>query len=57
MIASNEARAVWSARGRVAPAATWWFLSSVLESRAVTLVFCYLADLGEPTAVSHMLLT
>jgi hypothetical protein len=29
-------------------------LSSVLKSRAVTLVFCYLADLGEPTAVSHM---
>ena len=29
-------------------------LSSVLESRAVTVVSCYLADLGGPTAVSHM---
>jgi hypothetical protein len=29
-------------------------LSSVLESRAVTLVSCYLADLGGPTAVSHL---
>ena len=29
-------------------------LSSVLESRAVTLVSCYLADLGGPTAVSHI---
>ena len=29
-------------------------LSSVLESRAITLVSCYLADLGGPTAVSHM---
>jgi len=29
-------------------------LTSVLESRAVTLVSCYLADLGAPTAVSHM---
>ena len=29
-------------------------LSSVLESRAVTLVSCYLADLAGPTAVSHM---
>jgi hypothetical protein len=31
-------------------------LSSVLESRAVTLVSCYLADLGDPAAVSHMCL-
>ncbi len=29
-------------------------LSSVLESRAVTLISCYLADLGGPAAVSHM---
>jgi hypothetical protein len=29
-------------------------LSSVLESRAVTLVSCYLADLAGPPAVSHM---
>ena len=29
-------------------------LSSVLESRAVTVVSCYLADLGGPTAVSHL---
>src|SRR5450755_577810 len=29
-------------------------LSSVLESRAVTLISCYLADLAGPTAVSHM---
>ena len=29
-------------------------LSSVLESRAVTLVSCYLADLAGPTAVSHL---
>ena len=29
-------------------------LSSVLESHAVTLVSCYLADLGGPAAVSHM---
>ena len=29
-------------------------LSSVLEGRAVTLVSCYLADLGGPAAVSHM---
>jgi hypothetical protein len=29
-------------------------LSSVLESHAVTLVSCYLADLGGPTAVSHL---
>jgi hypothetical protein len=29
-------------------------VSSVLESRAVTLVSCYLADLGGPTSVSHM---
>lgn len=29
-------------------------LSSVVQSRAVTLVSCYLADLGGPTAVSHM---
>jgi hypothetical protein len=29
-------------------------VSSVLESRAVTLVSCYLADLGGSTAVSHM---
>ena len=29
-------------------------LSSVLESRAVTVVSCYLADLDGPTAVSHM---
>jgi hypothetical protein len=29
-------------------------LSSVLESRAVTLVSSYLADLAGPTAVSHM---
>jgi hypothetical protein len=29
-------------------------LSSVLASRAVTLVSCYLADLSGPTAVSHM---
>jgi hypothetical protein len=27
---------------------------SVLESRAVTLVSCYLADLAGPTAASHM---
>src|SRR2546430_16194658 len=29
-------------------------LSSVLESRAVTVVSCYLADLGGPPAVSHL---
>jgi len=29
-------------------------LSSVLESRAVTVVSWYLADLGGPTAASHM---
>ena len=29
-------------------------LSSVLESRAVTVVSCYVADLEGPTAVSHM---
>ena len=29
-------------------------LSSVLESQAVTLISCYLADLDGPTAVSHM---
>ena len=29
-------------------------VSSVLESRSVTLVSCYLADLAGPTAVSHM---
>jgi len=29
-------------------------LSSVLESHAVTLISCYLADLGSATAVSHM---
>jgi hypothetical protein len=29
-------------------------LSSVLESRAVTVVSCYLADLGGPTAVSQL---
>src|SRR5437764_11263757 len=29
-------------------------LSSVLESRAVTVVSCYLADLGGPSAVSHL---
>ncbi|MGZ6638750.1 MAG: hypothetical protein ACXVII_38575 [Solirubrobacteraceae bacterium] len=29
-------------------------LGSVLESRALTVVSCYLADLGGPTAVSHL---
>jgi hypothetical protein len=32
-------------------------LSSVLESRSVTLVSCYLADLAGPTGVPHLRLT
>jgi hypothetical protein len=47
-------RACRRAPNRETPAATWWFLSSVLKSRAVTLVSCYLADRGGPAAVSHM---